>query len=505
MLIRNHFKELWVIYLFLLVTSLLACQENNIKGQNIISSELLLQDIDTLESWIMKAHGDPFRFTTQENLNLRFEEARKKVKSGNGMTGEMFYGTLLPISAELRDGHSHVFPPNSDKLEGNVFFPLKFVFVDKKPRIIKSFQKGSAIPANSEILEINNVPSERLFRELVSLVNSDGNSDMIRYRRLENTMYFSRLLKVTGKSDEIYKIKLAHPDGTIQEYELKALNQKEYRRLSRTKNKRPFEPIKFEEIEDKIGYLKVKTFNGSRYKKDYNTIVDSVFIVLNKKKITKLILDLRGNGGGDDTKNLYLLRYLMANRFALQGELTFRQNNYKFLPDGHHWDIDPRSFKANSQGTYDVTHFLWTGVDGDISTLGEFNPFENRFKGELVVLMDAFTFSAASDCAAVLHQSKRGAFIGEETGGSYIGNVSGYTPTLDLPNSNAKMNVSLINIRLPFFKSDWTDRGVLPDIAIESSVNDIIKGEDVVLKKALQTIRNSNYNNEMVETLNRIK
>jgi C-terminal processing protease CtpA/Prc len=491
MLIRNQFNVLCVINLFLLATSMLACQENkqnNIKDQNIISSELLLQDIDTVQKWIYKAHGDPFRFTTQEKLNLRFEEARKKVKSGNSMTGEMFYGALLPIFAELRDGHSKPFPPNLDKIEGRVFFPLKFVFVDKKPRVIKSFEKGSTIPVKSEILEINNVSSERLFKELISLVNSDGNTEVIRYRRLENTMYFSRLLKVTGKSSEIYKIKLRHPDGTINEYDLKALNQKEYKELPRTKNKKPFEPIEFAEIEDEIGYLKVNTFNGSSYKKDYNTFIDSVFNVLNKKKVTKLILDLRGNRGGDDTKNLYLLRYLMTNRFSLYGELTFRQNNYKFLPDGSHYDIDSRSYKANSQGTYDVTPFLWT-KDGDIPSLGEFDPFENRFKGMLIVLIDAFTFSSASECAAVLHQSKRGTFIGEETGGSYIGNVSGYTPTLDLPNSKAMVNVSLINIRHPFFNSDWTDRGVLPDIFIEPSVNDIITAEDVVLKKALLTIQ----------------
>lgn len=476
----------------MLVSAQLACQVNNqtnIIDENIISSELLLQDIDTLESWIMKAHGDPFRFTTPEKLKLNFEAARKKVKSGNGMTGEMFYGTLLPISAELRDGHSHVFPPNSDKLEGNVIFPLKFIFVDKKPKVIKPFLNNSTIPVNSEILEINNIPTELLFKELVSLVNSDGNTEIIRYRRLENTMYFSRLLKVTGKSSAIYKVKLAHPDGAIKEYDLKALNQNEYRGLPRTKNKKSIEPIKFEEFEDNIGYLKVHTFNGSSYKKDYNIFLDDVFNTLNEKNITKLILDLRGNRGGDDTKNLYLLRYLMMNRFALYGELTFMQNNYKFLPDGHHWDIDPRSFKANSQGTYDVTPFLWTGVDGDIPSLGEFDPFENNFKGKLVVLMDAFTFSSAATCAAILHQSKRGIFIGEETGGSYIGNISGYTPTLDLPNSKARMNVSLINVRRTFFNSDWTDRGVIPDIFIEPSVNDIINGNDPVLNKALLTIR----------------
>ena len=122
--------------------------------------------------------------------------------------------------------------------------------------------------------------------------------------------------------------------------------------------------------------------------------------------------------------------------------------------------------------------------------MGEFEPYENNFKGEIVVLINAYTFSAASDFSARLHHAKRATFIGEETGGSYIGNVSGFNSTLTLPNSKVGVSIALVDTRQPFFDSNWTDRGVIPDIFIEPTVNDIIKGEDVVLKKALLTIRN---------------
>ena len=149
----------------------------------------------------------------------------------------------------------------------------------------------------------------------------------------------------------------------------------------------------------------------------------------------------------------------------------------------------PKSIKLNDKGTYDVTPVLYG--DGPFP-MGEFEPYENNFKGEIVVLINAYTFSAASDFSARLHYAKRATFIGEETGGSYIGNISGFSSGLDLPNSKVGVSISLVDTRQAFFDSNWTDRGVIPDIFVEPSVMDVLNGEDAVLKKALLTIRNFN-------------
>ncbi len=502
-------KKLKVIYLLLLVPSLFTCQENNqtsLKAQNILSSDLLLKDIDTLESWIMKAHPDPFRFSTKEKFALRFKEAKQSLKSTNGMTGEMFTGIVTPIMAELRDGHSHVWPPNSDNLEGQVFLPFSIVFVANKPYIINNLGDEN-IPIGAEILEINGVKTNVLFDKLSKLVIGDGNIKSSRYRKMESTFRLSKLLKLFGYSDDEYKIKFKTENGSINSYNAKALTQNEYLQ----KNKSDVKSISSKDVKNNnfnktnlsktltfntidslnnIGYLKIASFNPHYFQESYSvfkTEMNSIMEIIKNRNIQKLIIDLRNNTGGEDVYTLHVLRHLAKQKFSMFSNLTFKQNNYKFLPDGRHWDIDPKSYKLNDKGTYDVTPFLY---GDDPFPMGEFEPYENNFKGEIVVLINAYTFSAASDFSARLHYAKRATFIGEETGGSYIGNISGYSSSLNLPNSRVIVSISIVDTRQPFFESNWTDRGVIPDVFVEPSVKDILNGGDPVLKKALLTIRN---------------
>ena len=452
----------------------------------------------------MKAHGDPFRFTTKEKFVLRFEEARQSLKNTNGMTGEMFTGIVTPIMAELRDGHSHVWQPNIDKLEGQVFLPFRIVFVAKKPYIINNLGDKN-IPIGAEILEINDIKTNILFDQLSKFVIGDGNIKSSRYRKMESNFHLSKLLKLFGYSDDKYKIKFKTENGSINTYTAKALTQKEYL----LKHNAPVEKtssmdipnsvkktnlpkaLTFNTIDsfNNIGYLKITSFNPHYFQESYNVFVtqmDSIMQTLKNRNIQKLIIDVRNNSGGEDVYVLHLLRHLAKKKFSIFSSLTFKQNNYKFLPDGRHWDIDPKAFKLNDKGTYDVTPVL--AGDGPFP-MGEFEPYEDNFKGEIVVLINAYTFSAASDFSARLHYAKRATFIGEETGGSYIGNVSGFSPGMNLPNSKVGVSIALVNIRQPFFDSNFTDRGVIPDILIEPSVKGILNGEDSVLEKALLTIR----------------
>ena len=80
---------------------------------------------------------------------------------------------------------------------------------------------------------------------------------------------------------------------------------------------------------------------------------------IEKAQIKNLIIDLRNNLGGEDSYYMYLLKYLLADKFAIHGEVTFRENDYTFLPDGKHYDIAPECFKKNTKGTYDATEHLW--------------------------------------------------------------------------------------------------------------------------------------------------
>ncbi|WP_299226852.1 S41 family peptidase [uncultured Psychroserpens sp.] len=477
-----------LIILFLLITTCTNSRSQNSVTNipaNQISAEELLKDLDTLQAWITKAHGDPYRFTTKEKLKNQFAIAKTKIKQNKLMTSNSFAGVVMPIIAELRDGHAQVFLSDLDVVEGNVFFPLKFVFINKTPFVIENFS-DQQIDLGAKIISINGTEAKDFFDEIIPYLHRDGDIETVRYKRLQNTTYLTRVLVALDMAKETYNITLSD-NGKIKSYSLNGLSQQDYigKKKKRTVK---FEPLQFKEIDslDATALLDINTFNPSYYDKgEFYNRIDDIISDLDKGNYKNLIIDLRNNIGGEDSYQMYLLRYLLESKFSMNAEITFMQNNYKFLPDGKHYDIDPKCFKKNDKGTYDATEYLWK----DHPTLGEFIPFSNRFRGRVIVLINGFTFSAGSDFAAMLHFHKRAIFIGQETGGSYIGNVSGFIPTLKLPNSGVYVNIPLISIKRPFFNSNFTNRGVLPDIEVNSSLEDVLNSKDQIFQEAINYLK----------------
>lgn len=470
------------IAIFLFISFTIFAQRRT--GEEAIARKALLEDLDQLYSWITEAHGDPYRFSSREELRARFDEAKAQVNSKESMTGFEFFGTVLPIMAQLKDGHSRAFPPDLDRFYGKLILPLSICFYEGSPYVCKDYS-GSELEG-AEVLEINGEPASGLFKQMLPFIHRDGNVESSRYRMLENPLYLATIMKALGLSDTVYSIKVSQ-DGNISELKLTAMDQSTYMaRVKELQSNKQLPGALSLRFENEVPILKVASFNPTYFKGQqqyFEQQLDALMKQVLDRNAQHLILDLRDNSGGEDTYNQYLLRYLIAQEFSLYGELTTQKDNYKFLPDGKHWDIDPRSFKANDRGTFDVTKYLWD--DPETNGLGTVEPLENRYTGKLYVLVNGGTFSSAAECAAMLRHYQRATFIGQEAGGSYIGTVAGYTPTLRMKNSGVQINLSLISIKRTFFGKEWTDRGVMPDWLVEQ-----VPGSktDMVLDKALELI-----------------
>jgi hypothetical protein len=467
------------------------CKEE--PASDLVPAQVLLNDLDSLEYLIHNLHGDPYRFTTRKAFDVHFSNVRMQISKGKGMDVSSFFGLLLPIIAELRDGHARAFPPDFPKYEGSEGFPLKLSFTDYRPFILDNYGQEE-IPKGAELLEINGVSARMFFESLAALVPSDGNIRLVQYRNLENLFYLNMLLQATSKSSEVYQVMIR----TKKEESLIPLKGLHFEELNAAiKEKEPFIPpsspveLSFPDSLNGAGYLRVSSFSPTWFKEDfseYRKLLGSLMNTLHQKKTETLILDLRNNGGGDDYYNLFLLRYLMKDPFSLYKNLNFKEAAYQFLLKEDLPGTSSKAFTRKEDQLYYPTENFWGGS----SPLGTFNPFENAFDGELIILINAYTFSEGAACAAILHHSKRGTFLGEETGGSYVGSVSGYSPPIILPHSKIRVTIPLGNILRPVFDNhNWTDRGVLPDYPIEPTANDILNGRDVVLKKALETVRTS--------------
>ena len=87
--------------------------------------------------------------------------------------------------------------------------------------------------------------------------------------------------------------------------------------------------------------------------------------------------------------------------------------------------------------------------------------------------------------------TNRGIFIGEETGGTYEGNVSGYSEYVKLPNSKIKVKIPTVHFQInvePKIKG----RGVIPNYEVPQTWKDYLNGrntkKDFTIKKIINLV-----------------
>jgi C-terminal processing protease CtpA/Prc len=128
---------------------------------------------------------------------------------------------------------------------------------------------------------------------------------------------------------------------------------------------------------------------------------------------------------------------------------------------------------------------LFSGPDGSIVTLQSpiqaakhATPF---FDGPVCMLIGPATFSSATDLAAAVKDFHLATLIGEETGGR--ANSFGEAYPFELPNS--RLIASVASAYFVRASGDTTDRrGVMPDIEIRRSADDVGANRDPVLERA---------------------
>lgn len=220
-----------------------------------------------------------------------------------------------------------------------------------------------------------------------------------------------------------------------------------------------------------IPILKLTNF----YKNDIS-FLDRAFTYIEKSNSSYLILDLRGNLGGNRNSAVHLSKWLLTNPFTysiLQPKLSLRRylngkgKFYLFLSTLKYNVGDLFKSKKTALGR----EFVYT-----------FKPKKNSFKGQIYVLTDGYTASASTMVTSWLKQHTNALFIGQQSGGGYNGNNGGSFPSITLPNT--KCQIVFPAYRLVLDGKSAQDYGIVPDLVIEPAIR-----EDTVLTKTIQLIQ----------------
>ncbi len=419
-----------------------------------ISKEKLWADIDTLSRTINDIHPNMFANISKKEFEAQLEKIKASIDTS--LTPLEFYDLTMPLIVLLRDGHTVLqLPTNILNDSTQKLLPLILKITNDTTITIEynlSPQKELP-PVGSTIKSLNGVSAKELIK--TGLTYSDGEMMFFRYRKL--AWIFTPLMLFHYKF-ESFKITYNYKDrcdsttldGTSYKKMFKGNIQEEKGAL-----------YSFKILKDSIGYINFLSFKNLS---EFKVFSDSVFNILQKKRIKNLIIDIRYNGGGSSKLGDELFQYISPVPFQQWGQVTIkyskeRHDFYKdhvreyFLPD-----ISDSALNI-LVGNKPYGSLETEPADSLIRLRN--NPL--RFTGNVYLLTSNFTFSSAASFAWTFKYFNMGVVVGEETGESVVN--FGDIIYQFLPNTGLQYSVS----HKKFYQYGATDNdfhGTIPDIIV---------------------------------------
>ncbi|MEO0571498.1 MAG: S41 family peptidase [Bacteroidota bacterium] len=452
----------------------------------------LLKDLELLERNLRKVHPGLHTYHSPRSMDSIFKKYRSMIS--RDMTSMEFYqkvGTLINL---IGDAHTEIEPNEAfyDSLNTRwKVFPLSTVWLDKRLFVIEDFSDEKLSLKGKEIVAINGVSSNEIFRHIRQYVPRDG---------YNLTSPNHTLSGIFGQFRNYYASIYGHPESFNVVVRDNGKNEKnisvrglKYRRIfdkydnANTPKKPSQEPLQFT-IQEGVGILKVRSFHpgqireaGQNFKKFFKRTFKQIF----EQGVQQLVIDIRKNGGGHESVFMELFSHLTDKPFFAYKELStvtvsvpdkeyyLEQDEISYL---ERWSkknlkkIGSKYYSLNEAGTRKVI------------------PNKNAFSGNLMVLIDGRTSSAAGDFSGLIKSYDRATFIGEETGGNPYENNAGTRLTLVLPYSGLQIIIPTLKYVINYNKKN-DGRGVYPDHKVNLTIEDLLGNRDKTLGMALKLLK----------------
>ena len=265
--------------------------------------------------------------------------------------------------------------------------------------------------------------------------------------------------------------------------------------------------LKIQDINKDIAYLKIRAMinpESDAFADDLDLLKSYLKKSKNKKA---LIIDLRGNGGGDasyiydylypmimgkkdfkDTHEYILFRNDQVFKFDPQYQglkdsiKKIRKADFKYMEENIHFLKKDKEMMADLRKNY--THIIF---NPGYKNKGEFKD-DYKFDGNLYLLVDRDVYSSAQVAAHFFKDNELGLILGEKTGGDGIGT----SPAMvKLPNTKYILRFSH-QLGLRETKTIEESTYTIPDIEIPRKDQSQIPTNDGCVKKVREIESNKN-------------
>lgn len=441
MTIKIKFILLLFFGLTIIASSYKNIEDSKFDFNKRYSIDNLQSDFRQFREILQSNHPRLYEYTSKEQFDFLFDSLYNAINYK--MTEREFQYFLTPIIGKVHCSHTKLLASKYIAENINNYIsapPFKLHFDNYKAFVQMNYSNDSSMKIGAEILSINGIKTEQIIKNFASRIHNEGKNTTFIYNRLNVAAYGLFPALCDYPNIEQYRLTFINPDNnTVKEISLKSIKQNEYSKLNPIPTNYSYKLI------DSLNTA-IITIHSFKFKADsiYSNFIKETFRDIKLKEIKNLIIDVRGNIGGLPEPAAEILRNISNKEFIYYNKKAA-------------WEFD-----------------------------NTISPTEDCFKGKLYFLIDGGCRSTTGHFVSLVKYHNLGILIGEETCASYSCNSNGRPYTLT--------NSGLI-IECPYKTFDVAvqgqerGKGIIPDIYIKPTVDNVIKGKDSILIYTLDKIK----------------
>lgn len=468
---------------FLLCALLLPVSNAFGQDEKLIPSKKLLKDFKEFVGFL-DAHPDPYTHIAEADFKLKLKEVEDSLNEPHSDLD--FYKKVSSLVALIKDGHSSVYLPRfwmeSRRKEFGCFPYELYLSNDDELFVLKDFNNGGIKPS-TKINAINGISVDSFLNVIDPYISYE--KKVFRNTMIDNNIDLYLYLAF-GHGHDV-KLKYGTEETVIENMPFK--EWKKFQKNDREEKEKRIaigEPYSYRKVNDGVGLLSVYGFSAPNINA-YNNFLTKTFRSIRKDSIHSLIIDIRGNYGGWPKIASELFHYISDGYFKTMASSNMkvsypykeffysripglRQNPQISLPQRRHF-VDIGAIVSKKEGTF-------------VKEEAFFNeePIEeaNEYSGDVYVLTDRDSYSAASSFASTFQCYSMGIIIGEETGGTKIFRANPITKSLH----RSGLVVRLSTTRLHTACAIEEFQGVIPHVKYSPNIFQLVTGVDTHLAYA---------------------
>lgn len=450
----------------------------------------LQADLAYVRRVLEEAHPALYWYTSKDSLDQAF--TRTAASLTHPLTEPEYWQLLQTLVARVHCGHTRVQHSAAYRAwfrqQPHAYLPFLVAVRDNRLFVTENQSTAAALRPGTEVLAIDGHPTAAVLPRLRSLVAADGYGTQFQDQELEagffdeyywnfyaaRPVYPLLVRDSTGRQQLLTpQPRPASPRPASAAAPLTA-EQQRARQLERLRT------VSYPTHLPATAVLRIREFSYDELE-DYKQFHAQLVADLKRRRIKRLVLDLRGNGGGNLEIVTDLFKYLVRSDFELtpSARAAVRVPSFTQPDSTKPAYFDPASVRTLPDGTFAFAN----------SDIGRQHPYRGRyFRGQVVVLVDGGSFSATSNAVASLRAQRRITVVGQETGGSEAGCSGGTISELELPATH-------LVLHLPHFRMlsacphPQPGRGVRPDIEVVPTPRQVATHTDAILPQLLALLR----------------